>query len=185
MNKKTTSFTRDGVNGSDFVGVFLGECDVFSKKEEPVRSQRGDISPLSFLLLLQTEIWVGFDELMGVKEVTPPTRNVVQFLSWPERAALLLTVWPVERSIMLSCWRLAKPTGFCLGGVAPSETSKLATSPQETGSCRAEHIYNRFNVFRIPESMIWTANWLAHDCFHYSLSQWAPSSLQIPVWFVE
>lgn len=74
------------MNGSDFVGVFLGEFDMFSKKEEPVRSQRGDISPLSFLRLLQTEIWVGFDELTGVTEVTPPRANGAQFLSWPERA---------------------------------------------------------------------------------------------------
>lgn len=150
----------------------MGEFDIFSKKEEPVRSQRGDISPFSFLLLLQTEIWVGFDELMGVKEATPPTRNEVQFLSWPERAALLLlTAWPVEQSIVLSCWRLAKPTGLCLGGVAPSDMSKLATSPQDTGSCRAQHIYNRFNAFRISESTIWTAIRLAHYCFRYSLSQ--------------
>lgn len=134
------------MKGSDFVGVFLGEFEIFSMKEVPVRSQRGDISPRSFRLLLQTEIWVGFDELMGVKEATPPRTNVAQFLSWPERAAVLLTVWLIELSLVLSCWRLAK----CLGGDATSDMLKLATSPQETGSCRAEHIYSRFNVFRTP-----------------------------------
>lgn len=113
-------------------------------KEVPVRSQRGDISPRSFLLLLQTDIWVGFVELMGVKEVTPPRTNGAQFLSWPERAAVLLTVWPIELSIVLSRWRLAKS----LGGDATSDMLKRATSLQETGSCRAEHIYSRFNVFR-------------------------------------
>lgn len=90
--EKKVSFTRNGVKGSDFVGVFLGEFDIFSMKGVPVRSQRGDISSRSFLLFLQTEIWGGFDELMGVKEVTPPRRNGGQFFSWPERAAALLTV---------------------------------------------------------------------------------------------
>lgn len=89
---KKASFTRNGVKGSDFVGVFLGEFDIFSMKEVPVRSQRGDASPRSVFLLLQTEVWVGFDELMGVKAVTPPRRNGDRVLSGPERAAAPLTV---------------------------------------------------------------------------------------------
>lgn len=137
---KKGSFTRKGVKGSDLVGVFLGEFDIFSMNEVPVRSQRGDVSPPSFLLLLQTEVWVGFDELMA----TPPRRNGARVLSGPERAAALGTVGPTEPSTGLSCWRLEK----CLGGDATSDMVKPATSPQETGSCRAEHIYAGFNAFK-------------------------------------
>lgn len=90
--EKLISFTRDGVNGSDLVGVFLGEFDIFSKKEEQVLSHKGDGSPLSFLLLLPIDAWVGLDELTGVREVTPPTPNGVQFLSRPEMAVGVLTV---------------------------------------------------------------------------------------------
>lgn len=66
---------REGVNGSDFVGVFLGEFEILSKKEEPVLSHKGDGSPLSLLLRLPVDAWVGLDELMGVREVTPPGPN--------------------------------------------------------------------------------------------------------------
>lgn len=161
---KMISFTRNGVKGSDFLGVFLGEFDIFSMNEVPVWSKRGDISPRSFLLLLQIAIWVGFDELTAVKEATPPRTKGAQFLSWPERAAALLSVSPTELSIVLWGWRLAK----CLGGDATSDMLKLATSPQETGSCRAEHIYSWFNVFSISSqrfglSSVWLmAAFLTH-----------------------
>lgn len=92
MWEKTTEFTRDGVNGSGLVGVFLGEFDIFSKKEEQVLSHKGDGSPLSFLLLLPIEPWLGFDELIGVSAVTPPKPNGAQVLSRPEMAVGVLTV---------------------------------------------------------------------------------------------
>lgn len=90
--EKQILFTRDGVNGSDFVGVFLGEFEIFSKKEEQVLSHKGDGSPLSFLLLLPVDAWEGLDELMGVREVTLPRPNGAQFLSRPEMAVEVLTV---------------------------------------------------------------------------------------------
>ena len=76
------------MNGCDFVGVFLGELEIFSKKDEQVLSHNG--SPLSFLFL-PVDAWVGLDELMGVREVTPPKPNGAQFLSWPEIAVGVLT----------------------------------------------------------------------------------------------
>lgn len=90
VNKKDISFTRDGVNGSDFVGVFLGELGIFSKKDEQFLSHSGDGSPLSLLLLLPLVAWEGLDELMGVREA--PLPNEAQFLSWPEVAVDVLTV---------------------------------------------------------------------------------------------
>lgn len=80
------------MNGSDFVGVFLGEFEIFSKKEEQVLSHKGDGSPRSLLLLLPVEAWEGFDELIGVRVVTQPRPNGAQFLSRPETAAGVLTV---------------------------------------------------------------------------------------------
>lgn len=86
MCQRKNSFTRDGVNGSDFVGVFLGEFEIFSKKEEQVLSHKGDGSPLSLLLFLPMDAWEGLDELIGVREVTPTSPNAAQFLSRPEMA---------------------------------------------------------------------------------------------------
>lgn len=85
------TITRDGVNGSVFIGVFLGEFEIFSKKEEQVLSHKGDVSPLSLLLFLPVEAWVGLDELMGVRVVRPPTPNGAQFLSWPKLVVAALT----------------------------------------------------------------------------------------------
>lgn len=90
--KKDILFTRDGVNGSDFVGVFLGEFEMFSKKEEQVLSHNGDGSPLSLLLFLPLDAWEGLDELMGVREAMLPTPNEAQFLSRPDTAVEVLTV---------------------------------------------------------------------------------------------
>lgn len=82
----------DGENGSDFVGVFLGEFEIFSKKEEQVLSHKGDGSPLSLLLLLPMDDWVGLDELIGVRGVTLLRPNGAQLLSRPEMAFGVLTV---------------------------------------------------------------------------------------------
>lgn len=80
------------MNGSDFVGVFLGEFEIFSKKEEQVLSHKGDDSPLSLLLLLPPDAWVGLDELIGVREVTLPRPNGATLLSRPETSVGVLTV---------------------------------------------------------------------------------------------
>lgn len=69
----------------------MGEFEIFSKKEEQVLSQEGDGSPLSLLLLLPTDAWVGLDELIGVREVTEGG---------------VLTGKPSELSIVLSCRRV-------------------------------------------------------------------------------
>lgn len=90
--EKQVSFTRDGVNGGAFVGVFLGEFDIFSKKEEQVLSDKGDGSPRSFLLLLPVDAWAGLDELIGVREATPPRPKGAEVLSRPEMALEVLTV---------------------------------------------------------------------------------------------
>lgn len=92
MWRERKTLTRDGVNGSDFVGVFLGEFEIFSKKEEQVLSHEGDGSPLSLLLLLPTDAWVGLDEFIGVREATLPRPNAAQFFSRLEMAVGVLTV---------------------------------------------------------------------------------------------
>lgn len=89
--EKEISFTRDGVNGSDFVGVFLGEFETFSKKEKQVLSHKGDGSPRCRLFLLPVVAWDGFGEFMGVTEVTLPRPNGGQFLSWPVMVVGVLT----------------------------------------------------------------------------------------------
>lgn len=81
------SFTCEGVNGCDLVGVFLGE--VFSKNEEQVLP-----SPLSLLLFLPVDAWVGLDESVPIREAAPPKPKGVVLLSWPEAAARVLTVKP-------------------------------------------------------------------------------------------
>ncbi len=80
------------MNGCDFVGVFLGEFEIFSKKEEQVLSHNGDGSPLSRLLLLPMDAWEGLDELIGVREATLPRSNGAQFLSRPEMGVGVVTV---------------------------------------------------------------------------------------------
>lgn len=122
--EKLMSLTRDGVNGSDFVGVFLGELETFSKKEKPVLSHKGDGSPRCRRFLLPVATGFGLEEFMRVTKVPLPAAQ------------------PTELSV-LSCRRVVYPAWLCLGGVAISDRSKLATSLHATGSCRAKHIYSR------------------------------------------
>lgn len=91
------------MNGSDFVGVFLGEFETFSKKEEKVLSHKAD-SSLSRLRLLPMDACVGLDE--WIREVIGPTLSGEQFFSQPEMAVEGLIVKLIELSIVLSCRRV-------------------------------------------------------------------------------
>lgn len=65
------------MKGRDFVGVFLGEFVMFSKKE-PILPLK--IPPFS-LLLFPVDGWVRLDELGGVREETPLKSRGAQFLA--------------------------------------------------------------------------------------------------------